>query len=81
MDDRVRSRGQALAQELEGLGVVPTYFMDLGESAGDVPPEPEVTVFGRFRENLGVVVRSLPYLVGLKRRRFALGIGGTGGTS
>src|SRR5262245_48908396 len=31
MDDRVRSRGQALAQELEGLGVVPTYFMDLAE--------------------------------------------------
>jgi hypothetical protein len=72
MDDRVRSRGQALAQELEGLGVVPTYFMDLTEIAGDAPPDPEVTPLGRFRENFGVVFRSLPYLLGLKRPRYAL---------
>src|SRR5262245_63566456 len=72
MDDRVRSRGQALAQELEGLGVVPTYFMDLAEIAGDAPPAPEVTALGRLRENLGVVLRSLPYLLGLKRPRYAL---------
>jgi uncharacterized protein DUF2652 len=61
MDDRVRSRGQALAQELEGLGVVPTYFMDVAGIAGDAPPAPEVTALRRFRENLGVVLRSLPY--------------------
>jgi hypothetical protein len=72
MDDRVRSRGQALAQELEGLGIVLTYFMDLAEIAGDASPAPEVTALGRFRENLGVVLRSLPYLLGLKRPRYAL---------
>ena len=72
MDDRVRSRGQALAQELEGLGVVPIYFMDLAEIAGDAAPAPEVTALGRFRENLGVVLRSVPYLLGLKRPRYAL---------
>jgi Protein of unknown function (DUF2652) len=73
VDDRIRSRGQALEQELEGLGVVPTYFMDLAEIAGAAPPEPAVTAGGRFRENFGVVLRSLPYLVGLKRPRFAAG--------
>ena len=31
VDDRVRSRGRALEQELEGLGLVRTYFMDLAE--------------------------------------------------
>jgi hypothetical protein len=72
MDDRVRSRGQALAQELEGLGVVPTYFMDLADIVGDAAPAPEVTALGRFRENLGVALRSLPYLLGLKRPRYAL---------
>jgi hypothetical protein len=72
MDDLVRTRGQALAQELEGLGVVPTYFMDLAEIAGDAPPAPEVTALGRFHENLGVVRRSLPYLIGLRRPRYAL---------
>jgi len=74
MDDRVRSRGHALAQELEGLGMVPTYFVNLAEIAGNPPPDPEVTALGRFRENLGVVLRSLPYLLGLKRLRFALGL-------
>jgi Protein of unknown function (DUF2652) len=73
VDDRIRSRGQALEQELEGLGVVPTYFMDLAEIAGAALPEPAVTAGGRFRENFGVVLRSLPYLVGLKRPRFAAG--------
>jgi hypothetical protein len=73
VDDRVRNRGQALEQELEGLGIVPTYFIDLAEIAGDAQPEPEVTALGRFRENLGVVLRSLPYWLGLKRPRFAAG--------
>src|SRR4029450_8052585 len=41
MDDRVRRRGQALAQELEGRGGVPTYFMDLADIAGDASPAPE----------------------------------------
>jgi len=73
-DERVRSRGQALTQELEGLGVVPTYFMDVTEIAGEAPLEPKVTAAGRFRENFGVVVRSLPYLLGLRRSRHALGL-------
>jgi Protein of unknown function (DUF2652) len=74
IDERARSRGQALAQELEGLGVVPTYFMDVTEIAGDASPKPEVTAAGRLRENFGVVFRSLPYLLGLKRSRHALGL-------
>jgi hypothetical protein len=71
-DDRVRSRGQALAQEFEGLGIVPTYFVDLADMAGAAPPVPEVTALGRFRENLGVVLRTLPYLLRLRRTRFAI---------
>ena len=74
MDERVRNRGQALAQELEGLGVVPTYFMDVTELARDAPPEPEVATAGRIRDNFGVVFRSLPYLLGLERPRHALGL-------
>jgi len=69
--DPIRSRGRALEQEFEGLGIVPTYFMDLAEIAGDAPPKPEVTALGWVRENFGVVLRSLPYLLGLKRPRFA----------
>jgi len=72
MDDSIRTRGQSLAQELEGLGVVPTYFMDLTQIAGAEPRDPEVTLLGRFHENFGVVLRSLPYLLGLKKPRYAL---------
>jgi hypothetical protein len=71
VDDRIRSRGQALEQELDGLGIVPTYFMDLAEFAGHAPSAPEVTALERVRENFGVVLRSLPYLLGVKRARFA----------
>jgi hypothetical protein len=72
VDDHARSRGHALDQELDGVGVVPTYFVDLADIPGDAPPPaPVVTARGRFRENLGVVLRSLPYLFRLKRPRFA----------
>ena len=72
-DEGVRTRGHALEQELEGLGVVPTYFIDVTEIDRAAPPKTEVTVRARFRENSGVVFRSLPYLLGLKRPRFAAG--------
>jgi hypothetical protein len=70
--DPARSRSHALEQELEGVGVVPTYFINLADIASAPPPAPVVTARGRFRENLGVVIRSLPYLLRLKRPRFAL---------
>src|SRR5215475_8820216 len=35
VDDGARIRGQALEQELEGLGVVTTYFMDLAQISAD----------------------------------------------
>jgi hypothetical protein len=73
MGERFRSQGRPLEQELEGLGTVPTYFMDLAEIAGDAPPNPKVTALGQFRENFGVVLRSLPYLLGLRKPRFAAG--------
>jgi hypothetical protein len=43
-----------------------------GGVAFPAPPDPEVTELGRFRENFGVVFRSLPYFLGLKRPRYAL---------
>ena len=52
---------------------MPTYFIDVTEIDRAAPPKTEVTVRARFRENSGVVFRSLPYLLGLKRPRFAAG--------
>lgn len=71
-DARVRSRSQELLQELEGLGRVRTHFVDVHELAGTLPADPPVTRSRRFLENLGVVTRSLPYLLGLRRPHFAV---------
>ena len=53
-DDRVRRLGRSVEQELEGLGVVSTYFIDLADI-----------------EDAVVVLRSLPYLLRVKKPRFA----------
>ncbi len=71
-DERVRSRGRELVQDLEGLGPVRTYFVDALELAGALPPDPVPTRRGTFFENLGVIVRSLPYLVRLRRSHFGV---------
>jgi hypothetical protein len=47
------------------------YFVDLSEVAAELPPKPASTLFAQTRENLGVIRRSLPYLLGVKRPRFA----------
>lgn len=49
-----------------------TDFVDAHDLAGALPPDPVPTRRGTFRENLGVIVRSAPYLLGLRRPHFGL---------
>jgi class 3 adenylate cyclase len=58
--------GAALEQELEGLGVVRTYFLDLAELGAELPPA-EPPLPRRLGETLRVIGRGTPYLLGLKR--------------
>jgi Protein of unknown function (DUF2652) len=71
-DERVRSRGRELVLDLDGLGPVRTYFVDAAELASALPPDPIRTRGGTVREDLGVIVRSLPYLLRFRRPRFGL---------
>lgn len=57
-----------LDQELEGLGVMPTYFLDLDDLTVTLAPPPDPAFHARVRETLGVGLRALPSLVGLRRR-------------
>jgi uncharacterized protein DUF2652 len=57
-----------LDQELEGLGRVKAYFIDLSNLAETLPPAPAAPLPKRLGETLRVVGRSTPYLLGLKRR-------------
>ncbi|HKB83764.1 MAG TPA: hypothetical protein VKD04_11235 [Burkholderiales bacterium] len=71
-DERIRTHTRPLPREFEGLGPVQTYFIDIEDVAGGLPPRPKVTRLGRFRETGGVIIRTLPYRAGLRKLRFAL---------
>jgi hypothetical protein len=71
-DEKIRTHTQPLPQEFEGLGPVQTYFIDIKDIAAELPPRPEVTRLAQMRETWGVIIRSLPYRIGLKKPRFAV---------
>ena len=65
-------RGRHIEEELPGLGPTAMHWVDLSEIAADLPPSSPVTRLAQARENFGVIRRSLPYLLGLRRPRVAL---------
>lgn len=67
-DARMRTGSQLLEQELEGVGRARTYYLDLAALAAPLPPRPKVTWFAQQRETLGVVLRTLPDVLGLRKR-------------
>jgi len=67
-DARLRTGGRLLEEEFEGVGRARTYYLDLAAHATPLPPRPKVTWFGQQRETLGVVLRALPYALGLRKR-------------
>lgn len=70
--EKIRTRTRALPQEFEGLGPVQTYFIDIRDVAAELPPKPAITRLAQMRETWGVIIRTLPYLIGLRKPRFAV---------
>jgi hypothetical protein len=62
-------RMQEVSQDLEGIGLVRTYFADMADVAGPLPPAPRPRMLGRLGRTFDVAGRGLPYMVGLRRRR------------
>jgi hypothetical protein len=58
---------QEIAQELEGIGPVRTYFMDVEDIAAPPASLPDPSWPRRIGGTLGMVGRGLPYIV--RRRR------------
>jgi hypothetical protein len=58
------AEARAVDQELEGLGSVRAYFIELGEPQVDAP-----NLGTRLGETMSTLGRGLPYLLGLKRIR------------
>ena len=57
-----------IGQDLEGIGSVRSWFVDVSPVTGSVPL-PEPTLVGRFGRTLGVASSGLPYMLGLRRTR------------
>jgi Protein of unknown function (DUF2652) len=62
-------QAQELSHELEGIGPVRTYFVDVADVAGSLPPPAEPRWLGRVGRTVDVAGRGLPYMLGLRRRR------------
>lgn len=58
-----------VSQDLEGIGPVRTYFVDVEDLAGPLPPPPDPSLLGRLGRTLSLAGRGLPYMLGMRRRR------------
>jgi uncharacterized protein DUF2652 len=68
-DGGLPDRVHEVTQDLEGIGPVRTYFVDVEDLAGTLPPQPDPSLFGRLGTTVGLVGRGLPYMLGLRRPR------------
>ena len=59
----------AISQELEGIGPVRTYFVEVEDLAGPVAPMPDPSWLRRFGETGAILGRGLRYKLGLRRTR------------
>ena len=62
---------EELSHDLEGIGPVHTYAVDIAALADSLPPLPEPRWPGRISRTLDVAGRGLPSMLGLRRRRVA----------
>jgi hypothetical protein len=60
-----------VSHELEGIGPTSAFFVEIEDVAGALPPPPEPAWSSRIGRTLDVAGRGLPYMLGLRRRRFA----------
>ena len=58
-----------ISHDLEGIGPVRAYFVEIEELAGSLPAQPDPPLLGRLGRTVDVVGRGLPYMLGLRRRR------------
>jgi len=66
---RTAPDGQAheISMDLEGIGTVTTYFVEVSELAGPVAPAPDPSGLQRLGGTLAMVGRGLPYALRLRR--------------
>ena len=56
-------------QDLEGIGPVRSYFLDVADLADPEPQVPDSSLVARLGRTLAVAGSGMPYMLGLRRRR------------
>ncbi len=67
LEPQLRDRAVRVEQDLEGLGRMPLYFVELGDLPIELPAVPEPTLAARVRETVGLGLRAFPQVIGLRR--------------
>ena len=79
-EDLYRSGGAAsvpeqpmreISLDIEGIGPVRTYFVEVEEIAASLPPVPDPSWLQRLGGTVGMLVRSVPYMLRVRRPRRA----------
>jgi hypothetical protein len=71
-ETRLAGSVHEVSQNLEGIGPVRAYFVDVEDIAGAVPPAPDPSWLGRLGRTVSVAGAGMPYMLGLRRRRHAV---------
>ena len=58
-----------VSQDLEGIGPVRAYFVDVADLPDSVPALPGPSALERVGRTLAVAGSGMPYMLGLRRRR------------
>jgi len=68
LEPQLRERAIRADQELEGLGTMPLYFMEIDDLHIELPAAPEPTLPARIKETTALGLRAFPSVVGFRRR-------------
>jgi hypothetical protein len=60
---------QEVSHDLEGIGPVRAYFVEMADVGGSLPPISDPPLLRRLGRTVDVAGRGLPYMLGLRRRR------------
>jgi hypothetical protein len=67
IDEEVRPFGREAKEDLEGLGIVTTYYVDLLQIARELPVRLEPSLFRKIVAWVKMTVKSIPYFLGMKK--------------
>ena len=68
-EDSLPGEAHEISQDLEGIGTVRAYFVDVGDLDGNLPPLPGPSWRGRLGRTFAAAGLGLPYQLGLRRSR------------